>query len=473
MEKELVRLERLTYYGDVNSQLSMGNLTIRENEVMGLLGLRDSGHIELVEILIGLKERKSGNVFFGEKQVQDYSTDKINRLGIYYLNNNTILNNNLTVAENIFVTNKKENTPFFIKYKDINHKARMLTKQINMDISPTIKARELTIAQHHLIVIAKALYEDSKLIILDNLIAQYSEKDIIFLKDTIQFLKSRGISVLCKFNNFNELIDVTDRLTIMRNGFTVKVYEKKEYSREKIMHHMVGYSVKSLNYNMNPRNENELLRVEGLYTKSGLKDINFSIKPGEVIIMTDNEGEGGIEIANILSGNDTSAYLKGDIYLNDQKIKILSINDAIKKGIGFIPESGDNQNIFNNLNTKENISIAILPRITNRAGFVNKRIQNYLYKEFEEEEFKENGIHLNSQINNLDEKARYAVLFKKWSLINPKILIIKGPSICNDELTREYIVKKIDMLSMRGISIIIINNNYRDFIQCKTIVLRK
>ncbi|MGI6005603.1 MAG: ATP-binding cassette domain-containing protein [Christensenellales bacterium] len=465
---EIIRMSHIRLESGRTPQIDMGNLTLFESKVTGLIGLYDSGHSNMIEILVGRKKKTGGCIRYMDQLVDIHNEQAARDLGINYIGSETKVASNLSVAENLFLHMQMGYKSCFFDLKSIGRRAAPYLQAVGLEIDPLTKADTLSVAEQHLLQLARILASGHKIVVLDNATVDYSKKDIERLKSIVISLARQGLSFLIKLNSVTPLLDITDILFIMRNGSTVKILNKKQYNYENIFQYMTGQMLRLPEPLPNTFSQNDsqlVLQVKDLsaeYAQDTLTNIAFCVREGQTIAFVDQSGTSGILLAHILSGAKSSALKNGQFFIGGIKRSIANISDAMACGICMLPEDGSHSGLLYNMSVKDNLSINILNKIS-VLGFINERISHYIYEDFKRELREETNIELKyGSLKELSEIGCYALHLYKCMLINPRILIVINPKAYNDEQTAEYIYRKIEKLKLKKIAILLFTNNICD-----------
>ena len=455
MKSEILRMEHISRHNSSLGKLNNFKLNIYKGEILGLVGLSSTGKTLISRILSGLETIDEGTIYFDEQEVNITSRSISRKLGIFCVHHEMRLVPQLSVADNIFVIKDNSFKKIILNEKAIVNQAKELLEEIKLDISPNALAGSLTIAQQHLVELTKAIAARAKLIVIDDITDSYTLRELEKLKETINWLKKQGVSFLFQSHKAEELLEITDRLVILREGKNVKTMYKGEYNLQEIFGLLIGKELKEVYKRSKSATGVEVLRTEKLSSQYGIEDISFKIYKGEILGILDLENKSNIHLSEVLTG--ISPKSSGDIFFQGEKIEIKNFRSALKYGIGIIPQESIESSLFLNMNILDNMSFPILKKISNKFSLINNRMINFIKQEFTNQLDIDRNKKMN--IEALDVYTLQKVLLSKWILYNPKVLIYVNPCSKADIITRGIIFSLLDEASQKGISIIIISSN--------------
>ncbi len=435
--------------------LDDAGLELRRGEVHILLGENGAGKSTLVKILSGAHELTSGEIIlFGEK-VTIRSPKHARELGIAIIYQELNLIPSLTAAENIFLGREITNTLGLIDASVLREKAETLLSSLGLNIDCTEPVKHFGIAQRQMIEVAKALSLNARVLIMDEPTSALSETEINQLFSAIRKLKATGVSVIYISHRMEEIFEIGDRVTVLRDGKYVGTRNVAETSKAELVKMMVD---RELNEQY-PRNRSgigdEVLRLENISTRGGLKDITFSLHKGEILGISGLLGSGRSELARAIFGVDKTT--SGRIFVKGQLQKIGSPRAAISQRIGYLTEDRKSQGLVLNLSVKENITLASLDSCS-RLGVIR----------FDREEDLAGSYARSLRIKtpNLSQKALHLsggnqqkVVLAKWLCSKAEIFIFDEPTRGIDVGSKVEIYRLMNDLTASGVAIIMISSD--------------
>jgi len=471
MKNEMLRMEHICKASTIGVDVLYNvNLNLYKGEILGLLGLDGSGKITLVKILMGLYPKDKGIIYLDEKVVSINSRDDSRKLGIFCIHQNLKLIPNLTVAENIFAIRNSRPRRITFNRRAVYQQAQRLLDALGLDMPPDMAAGELSTGQQHLVEIAKAVSENAKLIIMDDVADSYTPRDFEKLKQVLCDLRDQGMSVIYGNRKLDDMLDIADRITVLREGTTVQTLYRGEYTKEKLVDLLVGHEFADSFIKSTPIIGEEILQVDHLYTDGMLKDINFNLRRGEVLGLMDIENAISTELVEVLVG--ARAIRSGSVWINGKRVRFKNLRDAMNHGIGLIPENGVDS-VFPNMSISDNLAFLIYKKISNAVCCVNSRLQRFAVKEYI------NALDIanldgNVLAESLDKDSRLKVLMYRWLMMKPVVLIMVRPSTRLDLVSRKTLYSLVDNASREGVAIILVSSDlYEVWALCdRTIVIR-
>ncbi|MCG8481909.1 MAG: ATP-binding cassette domain-containing protein, partial [Clostridia bacterium] len=370
MKKEILRVEKLNTSFEGEQALSNFRINLYEGEVLGVIGLNGSGKTTFVKVLSGVCQKDSGSIYLHHQLISLQNRKESNQLGIYAVQKENMLISNLTVAENIDIVKPKKIKNLIIKEKDMNSKMSAFLSDFDLDIMPDTLAKTLTKGQQVLIEILKAYASNPRLIILDDVIELFTYKEKLKLIKILQRLKEKKVSFIVTDYKFQSELNVFDRIAVIREGKTVKILHKEEFDNGLITNLAVGYEFKESFTRSSNDNGKVALELNHISVGSILKDINIKVNQGEILGIFDIESQSAIELVKLLSGK-VRRY-DGTVYVNQLKVNLDRIQNAVNNGIGIVSEGLFNSQLFRNMTATENAFFPLLKRASGPLGYVSK-----------------------------------------------------------------------------------------------------
>lgn len=458
MSNEFLKMENISKAFPGTIALDNVGFNMKKGEIRGLVGENGAGKSTLVNIVSGAIRKDSGKIFIDGKEVYINNPLDAKKMGIVAIHQELNLFLNMNIAENIFMGNEKVLVKLFLNRKEIFSESIKILTSLGMDIKPNIIAEDLSIAQMQMVEIAKALVLNAKLIVMDEPTSSLSGDEINKLVKIINNLKSKGVSIVFVTHKLNEIVNYTDSVTVLRDGKVIGTLEKKHYSFDKLIKMMVGKEISDFYIKREKKEAGGIsLKVKNLSTKF-LKNINFSIRKGEILGFAGPVGSGRTEIMRAIFGIDKK--VSGDFFIYDKKVKINNPGDAIREGIGLVPEDRKLQGLILSMMVKANITLPIIKKIC-RLGFLNYKSESKIV----EDSINKLSIKVYSQnqiLKNLSGGNQQKVVISKWLAIKPKILLLDEPTRGIDVGTKQEIYNIIRKLSEEGISILLISSELEE-----------
>jgi ABC-type sugar transport system ATPase subunit len=343
----------------------MVSISIREGEIHAIVGENGAGKSTLMNILSGVFQPDTGNLYWKGKEIQFKDPRHAQEFGIAMIHQELSLAPHLSVTENVYLGRLQRNRLGFVDYRAMNRKcADQLSLLGIASIGPKQIAKDLSAPQRQVVEIAKALSLDAKLLIMDEPTASLTAGETETLFIVIRKLKAAGVSVIFISHRLQEVFELSDRITVLRDGRHVRTLTNGEAFMSEIVGLMVGRDFTKLiqrSLRQYPDGEEPLFEVRHLSSGSLLKDISFKIFRGEVVALTGLVGSGRTELMHSIFG--IAPKSAGEILVEGKRVSISSPRSAIAQGLGLVPEERKEQGLFLNMTVKENISMAHLPSL--------------------------------------------------------------------------------------------------------------
>lgn len=423
-------------------------------EVHCLVGENGAGKSTLIKIISGVYQPDGGQTFLYGEKVQIHSPYSAQQLGITTVYQELDLVPTLTVAENIFLGEEILTSFGLLDNRRTEKESRLLLSGLGIELNPKQPVQGLGITYQQLVAIAKALSRRSRILILDEPSAALSLKDVKVLFDTVRRLKEKGIGIIYISHRLEEVFQIGDRVTVLRDGKLIRTCNVKAVHLSELIRYVIGRNLKAQYIKEESEIGDPVLSVRGLSRKGVLGDVNFHLNKSEILGICGLAGSGRTELARTIVGIDPKDG--GDIFMDGQKVSIRSSADAIGLGIGLLPEDRKEQGVVPCRSVEENISLPILRQIA-PFGIVNVPAQKNLVKEYLSKlDIKTpSPQHL---VQNLSGGNQQKVVLAKWLASKCKVLIFDEPTRGIDVGTKREIYYFMNTLVKEGVSIIMISS---------------
>lgn len=437
-----------------NDVLRGVNFDIREGEIHALVGENGAGKSTLMNIFTGLLPKDSGEIYIDGRKTDIDSTEAASDLGIRFIHQELVDYPQLTVVENLFM-NKELKKGFFLDYKKMEEEAREIFRELDLNIGPNDLVKDLSIGQRQMLEIAKANMGKINILILDEPTTALTNVEIDKLFKLIKKLKDKNVSMIYISHRMEEIFALTDRVSVMRDGKSVGVFNTSETNESELVKHMVGRSIGDF-YPTIKSNPGEIRLEIKNFTRTGyFEDINLNVRANEVIGIGGLMGAGRSEIFRSVFGIDEKD--SGEIFLDGEKIDIKSPSDAMKNNIAFLTENRKEEGLILNETIRENISLTNIDEI-------KKGILLDLDKEKSIAENYKSGLKIKCEgvedkIEDLSGGNQQKVVLAKWLGINPKVLILDEPTKGVDVGAKREIYDLINKLVENDLSVILISSD--------------
>lgn len=460
MRKEILRFEHISKKINEVKVLKNISFNLYEGEICKIFGDEGQSATALVRILGGVFLPDFGKVYLDGNEVEISNPDVGKKLGISIIHKASDLIPNLTVCENMFLGRRDSKAGIFFKASQNTQRTRDLLDILGLDISPDTVVANLKPEQIQLLQLGKALLNDPKVVVMDHTNILLDRKQIRLFERVFQELARRKVGVLIVAQHMKDFTSVSDRIYIMKDGSIIGNLDTPSMENDKIIQLIAEESsVNTSRISLNNVSK-EVLRVENLCTQDNLRDVNFSLKKGEIISITGSFGSGKCRIGHALYGLEP--ITGGKVYLENKLIKIKKPTDAIKHKIGLVSYETKDNGLLYNLNIKENITISRLESISHMK-IIKKELEDFLVNSLSADL----GLDLDS-IANMEELSisdQRKVSIAKIMSFNPKVIILIDPTKGLDNESRKQILELLIGFSNRGGAIILISSNIYEILQ--------
>lgn len=439
------------------------SLSVARGEVMALVGENGAGKSTLIKVLGGVYPHTtiSGQIKIDGQPVQFSSVADAKQAGIRIVHQELNLVPQTTVAENIFLGSEPR-VGNRIDWPRLFSEAGKILTDIGFDISPFETVRNLKIAQRQLVEITKAIAFGPKVLVLDEPTSALSDKEVARLFNVIRKLRAQGLGIIYITHRMEEIFDIADRVTVMRDGETVGVRLVRETSREEIVQMMVGRDITQ----MYPKEKSELgetvLRVENwtvehpkIPGRKLIDNVSFEIRKGEIVGLAGLMGAGRTELAQSLFGVLPAKHT-GKMYLKGKEIKPKSASDSIKVGFGLIPENRKVEGLIVQLDINRNINLASLDKVA-KFGVMDESAEELRTRE-QMRNLAVKAPSMRVPVNTLSGGNQQKVVVGKWLAVGPEMLILDEPTRGIDVGAKVEIYKIMNELVRRGIGMLMISS---------------
>ena len=433
------------------------NLTVNKGEIHALMGENGAGKSTLIKVLTGIYQKNGGTICFDGEEINAKTPIEANEKGIstIYQELNLVLFQ--TVYENLFLGREPRTKFGSIDRKAMISEAKRILEELGIEIDVTRPLKNYSTAIQQMVAIARAVSINAKLVIMDEPTSSLDTHEVQVLFRIIRQLKSKGISVIFISHKLDEIFEICDRLTVFKDGEYVGDYDIGELNQLKLISLMVGKDTVELERNKQGyefANAKVIAEMKDIRQGMRLNGINIEIKQGEVVGLAGLLGSGRTELAQVLFGSGMPD--NGEIFWWGEKAGIHSPADAIKKGMGFCTEDRKTEGIIPHLSVRENITIALLPKL-NSFGFVKTKEQDEIVRSYIDR-LKIKTPTPEQAICNLSGGNQQKVLLARWMCMNPKLMILDEPTRGIDVGAKAEIEQLIQEFSKSGISVLMISS---------------
>ncbi len=430
------------------------SLSVRKGEVHALLGENGAGKSTLMKILSGAYRMDEGEILFDGKPVEIHSSHDAQALNISTIYQELNLTEQLTVAENIFMGRQPTKGPFMVDWKGMFSKAQTILDDLGVDISAQALVRDLGVAHKQMVELAKSLSINSRVLIMDEPTAPLTSREIKTLFDTIRMLRSRGVSIIYISHRLEEVMEVCDRATIMRDGRNVTVLNVAETNLDEIIRYMVGRELKEKFPKIHPDIGETRLQVDKLNAGKQVKDVSFSVRSGEILGIAGLVGAGRTETARAIFGMDPKE--SGTVSVDGKEVSIQHPLDAIRAGIGFVTEDRKGEGLVLTMPVSQNITLATLEKF-GAALRLDLGGEKAVVLDFIDKLDIKTPSHL-QLARNLSGGNQQKVVLAKWLLSDAKVILFDEPTRGIDVGAKIEVYNIINSLIRSGVAVVMISS---------------
>ncbi|MDH6148170.1 MULTISPECIES: sugar ABC transporter ATP-binding protein [Paraburkholderia] len=438
------------------------NLEVRRGEVLALAGENGAGKSTLMKILTGVyAPDPGGSILIHGKETALRDNNHARALGIGIIYQELSVVENLSVAENIFLAKEPLGRLGLIDRARMHNGAREILKTIDLDLDPATRVSELSVGQQQMIEIAKAISDQSQVIIMDEPTASLSHHETRTLMELIKKLRQKGISIIYISHRLEEVFELADRITVLRDGSTVDTSPAASVTRESLVRKMVDRELSELYAPpISHATTEPVLQVRNLTlraTRSAdarIRDVSFTLHRGEVLGIAGLVGSGRTEIMEMIFGMRPCT---GQIAVDGKPVSIRNPHDAIEHGIGFVTEDRKAQGLVLGMSVRENFSLTHLARYS-PFQFLQRAKEDESCRQF----VRTLGVKtttIEQKVVNLSGGNQQKIVIAKWVALNPKVLIVDEPTRGIDIGAKAEVHALLTRLAARGIGIIVISSD--------------
>ena len=443
------------------------NFDVNAGEVVALCGENGAGKSTLVKILAAIYKQDSGSVYIEGKKIHNATPLEMQQIGISMIHQELNLLENMTVAQNIFLSREPLKKTGVIDFQRMNAEARRLLESLGETIEPTVKIRTLKIAQKQMVEIAKAISFDVKVLVMDEPTAVLTIKETEVLFNLIGSLVERGIGIVYISHRLGEIKQIASRVTILRDGLLVTTTDVADVTEKEIASLMVGREVSQSTVDDFDGDRNDtVLEVKGI-TGDILKDVSFKVSRGEIIGFSGLVGAGRSELMEMIFG--LRKFNKGEILLSGKPVTIKNAVAAIRARLGFATEDRKQTGLILGRSIAENTDYVYRVKnkgVTLPTGKVKERALDNI---------KKLGIICNGPsqlVKNLSGGNQQKIVLAKWLSSDPEIFIVDEPTRGIDVGARAEIYEILKKLAKEGKSIIIVSSDLTEVLTiCQRIIV--
>lgn len=460
MEKLLLEMRGITKVFPGVKALKDVNLAIPQGEIRGLIGENGAGKSTLMNVLMGIYKAEQGELFLDGEKIEINSPAEAIAKGIGMVPQELNLNPYVSVAENIFLGNEIKNKFGMINWAKTRKEAIKVMNIIGLNIDPSDIVCRLSTAQQQLIQLSRVLATGAKLLIFDEPTASLTTQETEVLLKLMKKLKEQGKTIVFITHHLEELLAVTERITVMRDGQVVYEDDTVNMNESLLIEHMAGKKVAKTQRAIRELKPEILLKVKDFSREKEFSEVSFEVRKGEIFGIGGLVGSGRTELISAIFGITKKS--KGQIYLDGKEVEIKNPTQAIRLGMGFVPEERRNHGIFPVLSVRENTVISSLNEIFNGLFLNKEKAKSVTGSYIEKIRIKTPSTE--TQIKSLSGGNQQKVILARWLARESKILFLDEPTRGIDVNAKSEIYSLIHQLTKEGMTVIIVSSEHEELL---------
>jgi len=443
-----------------NQVLHGASIDIAPGEVHALMGENGAGKSTMMKILTGVHEKDGGSVKVDGQEVAYAGPKEAEENGISFIHQELNVLSEMSIEENLFLNKELFNKFGLLDKKAMRRKARTALEVLGMTLPPETLMSQLSVGQQQMVEICKALMANVQVIIMDEPTAALTDTETRKLFEVIADLQKRNVSIVYISHRMEEIFQISDRITVMRDGEYIGTKLTSETNDDELVKMMIGRELKERYPKREPVIGEVVLKVDHLTSGNRVKNVSFELRAGEVLGFSGLMGSGRSEIMHAIFGS--APRDNGTITIKDQLVNIQSPEDAMRNGIGFITEDRKSEGLLLDKSIRENLALTNLTEVS-RKGFINKFAEKAI-SDSSIKMFQIKTPHAEYLTGDLSGGNQQKVVIAKWVLTNPGVLILDEPTRGVDVGAKEEIYQIINDLAKQGVAIIMVSSDLPEVI---------
>jgi len=473
MAEGLLRLTRVSKSFSGVQALRDVSLTIEPGEIHCLVGQNGSGKSTLIKIIAGVVMPDAGEISIHGRHYARLHPIETIHAGIQIIYQDFSLFPNLTVAENIALNDQLAQGRRLVNWRDVRRVAQEALDRIEVQLDLDARVEEVSVANKQLIAIARAILRNARLIVMDEPTTALTRREVAALFRVVRTLQQLGISILFVSHKLAEVFELADRVMVLRNGETVIDAPAREFDQRKLVYYMTGrdYEEERYEFAHPPNGTRPLLKVERLTSPGAFTDVSFELRAGEIVGLAGLLGSGRTELALSLFGIHPAAA--GTVSVDGRPERIAAAEDALRTGIGYVPEDRLTEGLFLEQSIGRNIVVRTIDRLLGRAGLldsqrVSREIDDWVH-----------ALSIKTREPTLPARTlsggnQQRVVLAKWLASKPRVLILNGPTVGVDIGSKSELHDIIRQLARQGMGLLVISDDAPELLSiCNRILLMR
>ena len=444
------------------------DFNLKQNSIHALLGENGAGKSTLVKILCGVYQPDEGSIFLDQqKHIISDPTSSL-QLGISAIHQESIMFDELSVMENIFIGNHIVKKNRLVDWFAMEKKTKELLSNLEADIQPDEKIKDLSIAQRHIVQISRSLVHDADIVIMDEPTAALSQKEIEELYSIIRNLKKQNKSIIFISHKLDEVLEICDEFTVLRDGEVINADLISNTNKDQLITNMAGREISQIFPKKQVTIEQEILNVKNLYKKTQFKNINFNLRKKEILGFYGLVGSGRTEVMKTIFG--INKFDEGELTFKNSKLKIKSPKDAIQNGIVYLSEERQNLGMTGLMSVKDNINMAIMDK--NSKYLILDKLKDLQNASELQEKLNIKVSYWSQLAQSLSGGNQQKTVIAKWLSTKPEIIILDEPTKGIDVRSKSAVHEFMGELVDSGMSIVMISSELPEILgMCDRVVV--
>src|SRR3984893_16046700 len=436
------------------------NLSVWPGEVHAFMGENGAGKSTLMKILAGAYHQDSGEIILDGKPVEFRTPHEARKAGIGIIYQELTVAPNLTVSGNVFLGSELKRFGFMKDTAQMDRKTQEVLDRLGARFKATQRAAHLAGAEQQQVEIARALFYKSRVLVMDEPTAALSDRETDRLFEVVRQLRSEGMAIIYISHRMAEVYELADRLSVLRDGEYVGELKRAEFSADKVIEMMVGRRLEDFYEHTKHTAGSVVLEVKNMSDGNRVKNANFQLRQGEVLGLAGLVGAGRTELARLIFGADKRK--SGEVYLNGKKLQINEPKDAIRAGIGYVPEDRKLQGVFLQMSSGENITMNILGRCATAGVLDFRKLTDRANVEVKA--MRARAAPQKQRVGGLSGGNEQKRLLARWLEINPRVLILDEPTRGVDVGAKAEIYVLIQQLLEKGMAVLFISSELPEIV---------
>ena len=454
MSEYILELKGITKIFPGVKALDNVHFSLKEGEIHALMGENGAGKSTFIKVITGVHQPEEGEIFIRGQKVSIKNPKDAQKLSIAAIYQHGTTYQHLSVTENIYIGHEAMTKFHTINWKQMHKDAAELLKRLGSDIDPHSRMGNLTVAEQQIVEIAKAISTNAKIIIMDEPTAALSKRECEELYRITEQLRDEGCSIIFISHRFEDMYRLASRVTVFRDSQYIGTWDVDGISNDVLISKMVGREITDIYPKQQLQKGKEIFRVEGLSKTGYYKDVTFSLHEGEILAMTGLVGAGRTEVCQGIMGIEKPD--SGKVILDGKTLKIHHPSDAMKAGIGYLPEDRQKQGLILDWGLGQNVTLSTLEKFT-KGTIIDRKAENQRAKELLEK-VKTKALSVFDKASSLSGGNQQKVIVAKVLNSDLKVVILDEPTKGVDVGAKAQIYEIMSDLAAQGYGVIMISS---------------